>query len=483
MAHFKQLLMTTAIFAVTIHHPTHAGEVEDTIIDKMVEAYGGKKFETLKSITIYNDLRFGWLGQGHTADLVELEPMRKIYDIDLIGMRGSEDAWGGRGGYSERIIGTNDGQTTINYMNNTYSEDTEANFYSHFGAEMRGSDTLMAYDLMKNRAKAVHKGQTMYLSSPHDIIEYDMEGTSYEPQLWIDSKTGYISRISRDVPNNKWHYVFDSHKTADGITYADDFALYSGDKMVEYTKSRSLKVNRVKESMFQIDKGIAPEPESYDTSEITVDELAPGFHYAGQHAGFSAFIDAGDHIIGVGGYGGLKERFEAYQAAHGGDKPLRYQIVTHHHTDHLAGIADALELGAILVTPPSAVANIKKVAGEPIAGDRLQIIDDKKTSVGPVDVHIISTTHAQEYALAYVPSVKAVYQADHYNGSYKNQGSPVNHAAMSMKTEIERLGLDVDYLYSAHTRKAEPWAVFEAMSKTYVAGPCPTGRKICRDLK
>ncbi len=64
-----------------------AGEAEDKIIDKVVNAYGGTKFERLKSITIHSDLRFGSIEQGYTADYVELSPRRKILKIDLTNNR------------------------------------------------------------------------------------------------------------------------------------------------------------------------------------------------------------------------------------------------------------------------------------------------------------------------------------------------------------------------------------------------------------
>jgi len=79
--------------------------------------------------------------------------------------------------------------------------------------------------------------------------------------------------------------------------------------------------------------------------------------------------------------------------------------------------------------------------------------------------------------VTYIPSAKAVFQGDHYNAQFKSRGSYVSRAGMAFKSEIERLGLDVNYLYSAHTRKAEPWVLFETMAGKHIPGPCPTGRK------
>ncbi len=77
-------------------------------------------------------------------------------------------------------------------------------------------------------------------------------------------------------------------------------------------------------------------------------------------------------------------------------------------------------------------------------------------------------------AVTYIPSAKAVFQGDHYNAQFKSRGSYVSRAGMAFKSEIERLGLDVNYLYSAHTRKAEPWVLFETMAGKHIPGPCQT---------
>ena len=46
--------------------------------------------------------------------------------------------------------------------------------------------------------------------------------------------------------------------------------------------------------------------------------------------------------------------------------------------------------------------------------------------------------------------------------------------------EIERLGLDVDYILSAHASKIETWSQFETMADAHIPGVCPTNRRICR---
>ena len=50
------------------------------------------------------------------------------------------------------------------------------------------------------------------------------------------------------------------------------------------------------------------------------------------------------------------------------DRPLRYQVVTHHHSDHLGGIGEALDLGATLVT---VAGNVEPITEADVRGGRV----------------------------------------------------------------------------------------------------------------
>lgn len=472
------LLASSTLSAAT----TFAEDTEDTVIAKVIEGYGGAKFENMESVTITSDLRFGWLGQGYTPDFVDLRRMIKIYDLDLKNMRGSEEAWGDLGSYSERVFTTDEGQYTIDYLNGVYTLDPEAGYYDHFGGEIRTVDTLLAYELVKNRDTAKLKGIRPYDGRKHYLIEFDMAGTSIEPEIWVDAETGHIRQVVRDIPDvYKINYVFDEYESAQGITYANNFELYIGGEMIEYMKSRSLKVNRVKSGTWNVERGYS-EAESIDASEMSVTEVASGTFHVGQGGAFSTFIDAGDHLIVIGGYGGLKGRYDAFVEAHG-TKPVKSVILTHFHLDHVEGAQEALDLGAELIMPETARANVETVVDGSLPADKIQIIIGDKTAVGPVDIYLISTSHAAEYALTYVPGTKTLFQGDHHNDNYSELSGSVNRHGASLKSEVDRLGLDVDFITSTHSPKIVNWSDFETKAGEFKPGLCPTGRKICRDLK
>lgn len=458
-----------------------AGETEKRIIAKVVNTYGGAKFENLKSITIHSDLRFGSTEQGYTAGYVELLPRRKILKIDLVNQRGSMESWSGSLNHDNmRSFNMDVGTAIVWYDKKEYRLEPGGTFYGQFGGEIRSSDTLLAYELMTRPDAVTHKSKETYVGMPHDVVELAIPNWPLM-DIYINSDTGHIAKMVRETDNGEIRYQFGDFKKMDGITYANDFHFYINDFFSEYAKSRKVEVNNVRVKTFEMDRGLREEGEAVDQSEMSVDAVGNRVHQVGQTGAYSAFIEADDYLIAVGGSAGFKDRYEAYKAEHGADaKPLRYMIVTHHHGDHLAGMKDASDLGATFISPKMAVESLKKHGGEGLIDANIKVLD-KKMTLGSVEIHDIATAHVGSFALVYVPEDKTVFQVDHYGGYYKDGPSFANGSAATLKVEIDRLGLDVDVILSGHHRKAEPYTMFLTSLKSYYRpGPCPTRRAICQ---
>ncbi len=474
------LLIATSGMALTAG--AFAGEAEDALVAKIVGAYGGNRLTNMRSIRIQDEYKNAFPGQGYTPGYVEFTPLKQDAQLDLAGERGSVEGWSANFNFTfnTRTVSVDDDIVAINYTPGTYQPGAGADYYAAFGAVIRVTDTLLAYELSKQTENVEYKGASTYLGRPHEMITFTMP-SSPPVTLHVDAETGLISKMTRATGFGALTYQFRDHKAANGVGYASNFEFFVGPDVNILTLSREVSVNNVRANLFEIDRGISEEGARVDTSEMTVDEIADGVYLAGTGNAYTAFVDAGDHIIGVGGYAGLTDRFTAYKEAAGHDKPLRYQIVTHHHTDHLGGMADAFALGAIFIAPANAVANLNTAAGETIPEDRLQIIDGTMT-LGPVEIYDIATNHAESFALAYIPEAKVAFQADHYNGIYVDEPSQAGTSSVYLKNAIDDLGIDVDILLSAHGRKASSWADFEAAVAAYDPRPCASGRTICRGV-
>ena len=146
--------------------------------------------------------------------------------------------------------------------------------------------------------------------------------------------------------------------------------------------------------------------ERLETSETLANKLSGDVYHIGQGSGFSLFVDTGNGIVAAGGYPGLSQRLQRFREETGSHQPLAYQVVTHHHQDHLGGIGEALDLGARLVTVSGNVATIKRdTRRDPESGRFLTI--DQQVTLGSgsnrVEVYEVSTLHAASYLLVYTP--------------------------------------------------------------------------------
>ena len=456
-----------------------AGEQEDAVIAKVVEAYGGDQLTNARSLRFQVESKSAFPGQGYTSDYVEFTPLKQDAQFDLANERASIEAWSSNYNFAfhTRTVSVEDDIVTINYNTGNYQPAASPDYYTAFGPMIRSTDTLLAYELANRADTAEYQGEQPYLGRPHDLITFEIPN-SPPLTLYVDAESGWISKMSRETGFGPLSYQYSNHAKTNGVGYGRDFEFFVGEDANIVSLTQTLAVNTVRPSTFRIERGIDEEPARVDTSEMTVDEIADGVHLAGTGNAYTMFVDAGDHIIGVGGYAGLSDRFDAYKETTGSDKPLRYQVVTHHHTDHLGGMADALALGATFVTPANAVDNVNAAAGEDISEDRLMIIDGSLT-LGPVEVYDIATNHAESYALAYVPEGGIAFQADHYNSLYEDAPSSAGLSAVKLKEAIDGLGVNVSTLLSAHGRAPIPWTAFEAAVAAYNPDPCPSGRAIC----
>jgi len=473
--------------AATFVTPAFAGEAEDALIAKIVDAYGGAALTGLKSIRMQNTSQNAFPGQGYTPDYVEFTIFKQDAQLDLENERGSVEAWSSNYNFAfnTRTVSTGDDIVAINYTNGTFQPAAAPDYYTAYGAVIRVTDTLLAYEIAKRPETAEHKGETIYLGRPHEKISFEIP-SSPPLTLYVDSRSGLITKMARETGFGPLSYQFGSHAQTGGVTYAKDFHFFVGPDANIVNVNRTLAVNGVRNSVFRMDRGIEAEPARIDQTEMTVDEIGGGVHFAGQTpvggaGAYTAFIDAGDHVIGVGGYAGLQARYDAFIATAGHDKPLRHLIVTHHHTDHLGGMGEAFAMGASFVTPANAVGNLNTAVGETVPDERLAVLDTTM-SLGPVEIYDVSTNHMESMALVYIPSVKAVFQADHYTGNYVGDApSPAGYGTVMLKKRIEELGLDVETVLSAHGRKAVSWTEIEAAVAAYDPDPCPADRAICRN--
>ncbi len=117
-------------------------------------------------------------------------------------------------------------------------------------------------------------------------------------------------------------------------------------------------------------------------------------------------------------------------------KPVRYVVVSHHHSDHVGGVRAFVARGATIVTTPDAAQVATKLLGAPrdervpmLGGSvppwTIKVVADRETiSDGSRTLEVINVgknPHTSENLVAWLPAEGLVFQGDLF---YYTQGAP-----------------------------------------------------------
>jgi glyoxylase-like metal-dependent hydrolase (beta-lactamase superfamily II) len=348
---------------------------------------------------------------------------------------------------------------------------------------MRTTDTLLVLELIKQRKEAEHVGSTNYMNRPHEMVKIPFP-QSPELTLYIDSETHLVSRMTRDNPQvGLLDYVFADHKFKNGISRATNSSFFVAGEPNLIGVDHSISFNTaISNDEFEMPAGLEPEGARINATEMVVNRLSNNVFHVGQNGGFSIFVNTPEGVIGCGGYAGLTQRFERFQQESGSHRPLRYQVVSHHHQDHLGGMGEALDLGATLVTVPGNIDSIKQASGrDPESGRFLTMGERMTLGSGDqrVELYNVSTIHASSYLLVYVPATRTLFMADHFNTPFE-KGVPVaNLSTVSMNAVLEPLDINYKKIVTAHGARVYSDGDFSASVKAYRDFDCPQDRPLC----
>jgi glyoxylase-like metal-dependent hydrolase (beta-lactamase superfamily II) len=194
------------------------------------------------------------------------------------------------------------------------------------------------------------------------------------------------------------------------------------------------------------------------------------------------FVDTNVGVVAAGGYAALTQRFKEFQAESGVYKPLAYQVITHHHADHVGGVSEAVALGAKLVTVEE---NIEAIQGSskpaPTASDFYSM--DSRVSFGEgknrVEVYEVSTIHAASFLVLYVPSTKTVFIADHFGSAFAKTIPDADQDSVDMLNALEALDIDIQKIATAHNPRIFTMAEMRKSVANFTPSICAGKRPVC----
>lgn len=209
------------------------------------------------------------------------------------------------------------------------------------------------------------------------------------------------------------------------------------------------------------------------TLEQRVEPLGGGAHVIHNVAGQNyntLVVEFRDHVLAV----------EAPFSSDGADaviarireiapgKPIRYVVMTHHHSDHVGGLRSFIAEGATVVTTPEnravveAMATAKqndRLAREPRAPQFLfvesgrRVFTDGTQTVELIDVG--PNPHAEHMLIAWLPQQRVVFQGDLFTVPANDAPTgPPQRSTVSFAQKLAELKLPAERIASVHGRTA-----------------------------
>lgn len=474
-------LVLTLLSATSI---VQAGDKEDALIAKVAKAYGADALTAAKSLTIRDNYKRVYWEQGASPSFTEVIKNNVDFTIDFEGQRKSLTEWesSGRGTRLTQTVFDGEKGRIYDLFHRNYDAYGWLTYASVGGHIMRYHDTVLARLAWDTKETAKYAGETYYRGAAHDSLLVKMEAGP-ELTLHINRETGLISKAARTSAHaGEIVYAFSNHKVTDGVTYAADLQVNVAGEPDMISVARGIDVNPSLENVFTEPANFAYRGETIDSSEMSVRTLADGVYFAGQGYAFSLFVDAGDYFVGAGGNPGLGARFAAVQKETGLEKPLKYQVVTHHHSDHIAGMQNAAELGASFISVAEHMPPVQASLKEEVSADRFEFVSGKATIAdGAVELYEMASTHSAQNLLVYVPAAKVMFVADHFSTDLKTGLPNADKGTVILRKKINDLQLDAATFLGAHGARILTIGDLHTVADSYAEGICPKGISVCAD--
>ncbi|AZZ99444.1 MBL fold metallo-hydrolase [Pseudoalteromonas sp. R3] len=433
------LVLIYAITMMGICPLSHAQSRQAQIIERSVQAYGGEHLLTMPGLIVNERLSHysQWLsGDARQGSMVTyLSELQNDYHIDFAGKRkvfkqANSRRVGSHGSDAPEVIHRlfiSDQGTGVDHALQRYQPSSRITFDNTTLGFEAMLDTLLIRKLAQHKQASQWLGEAYIAGVPHDVITAPLDNNpDTKHTLYLNQQSGLLSRMMTEQQGHKRFYDFMAHRTTQAVRWSSEVLVSTAKGPQYHSKSRTVKVARPAERAFHIPAGYqqAPEIKPFDVSKLTVRTLADGVYFVGQDWGYTLFIDAGEYLVSAGTWqmneqaGAWAKALAELRQSKALDKPVKYHIVTHHHIDHLRGLADTVaEHTTLLVHPADKSAVIDELGAQvkiesipasyTLAGGKIRLLD-------------VPNSHAAHNLVVYLPGSQILLTEDMFGSSFED---------------------------------------------------------------
>jgi len=461
---------------ITVHQANASNFTQENvrksqkIINQTIGAYGGAdKISAFNSVVVDYEVTNINAGQSRkttppwdTSKGERLDAFNFSEHIAVTRFRGS--------GAGSRFAGLNvtAGENSANYNDilKTRSKVEEPNFDASAGPGIRTNATFLLKRLNQYASSARYLGEIKLNDRTHDLLSFTMPAGP-AITLYIDHKTHLINKSERVSGPFLVEYYFKNYKRVDGILFPFENS-YTVDGLPSQTFTvKSYKINENIASFTESPKGymdIAATP----AASMKTNDMGDGVYWVTQNNQNSLFVEFDDHVVMIGGLPGVSQRIKEVKKTLP-NKPVKYTVMTHHHSDHIGGSQEVQDAGIEFVSVKAHEQVIREALAEKDQKSaKFEFVENKKVfkdNSQVLEIYDIGPTeHTEHLLLAYLPKQGIIFEADHFGAPVAGPMPPRTPNIEALVTSIKKRGLKVKYIASAHSNKV---ATFEQLMESY----------------
>jgi glyoxylase-like metal-dependent hydrolase (beta-lactamase superfamily II) len=443
-----------------------AGEV----IDAAIEAHGGvEAINNLNTLVRKADFVNYATGQSRKPG----PPYDQGQQVNFNAIDLEKDVFvthnkGKGGGYvfDQGVIINGEDSWQLNHRSGTAAPLAEPDFNTQSGPFVRVTPVLLMKQLQARRNTSNWLGEAEIDGRMHDVITLVME-VGPALGLYIDQETHMLTRMERVLPPfGQIEYAFLDYTMIDGIAFNQKFKLYVNGEDNLAIDIMETKVNVPLDDYLNVPSSLQ-KVAAITPDELSTQEIDEGVFLIGGNGTYALFVEMEDHVIAIGGTRTVAVSVKEMRKEIA-DKPIKYGVLTHHHSDHVPGAAVYAEEGATIITFKENETVVRNAAGDDNAKlefveDRMTLTDGSKTiefyNIGP-------TPHAENILIAYLPDEGIIFEADHFPQPATGVIPPAAPATLAFTEALEKLNLEYTKIVGAHSaRVASPADLQTALSR------------------
>ncbi|MCZ6500492.1 MAG: MBL fold metallo-hydrolase [Gammaproteobacteria bacterium] len=426
------------------------------IIDAALEAYGGAEVVSNLKTLEQDSVTIGFaLNQSRKPeppwDKTTTESMNAIeFESELFVTRNKGTANGFEFDNGTIINGENSYQ--LNFRANTATSIPEPDFDTTSGPFIRITPILLVKQLQERRQTSHWLGEVDIDGRAHDVITLVME-VGPALSLYFDQDSHLLTRSERVLPPfGSIGYRFNEYESIDGIPFNREFELYVIDDLTLQISIKSTRINNAISHLAAVsddlEKVAAVTPDG-----LSMNELDNGVYLIGGTGTYAMFVEMEDYVVAIGGTAGIPERIAELRKVVP-SKPIRYGVLTHHHNDHVLGVAAYAEENATILTVAENESVVRAAAGD--AEDlKLEFVKGSRTigdGTRRVEIHDIGPTpHVEHLLIAYLPSQGIIFEADHFPLPQTGPIPPAIPNTEAFANALTKKNFNVEKIVGAHS--------------------------------